>query len=80
MEQLLARPILEQRTRRSRLQGAHDVAVGIVGREELDLDGRFGGLDPLDGGDAVESRHAQIHQDHIGVRLRTRRPLTLTRR
>lgn len=40
LEQLLARPILEQRTRRSRLQGAHDVAVGIVGREELDLDGR----------------------------------------
>jgi len=44
------------------------VVIGERGQDD-DAAGRVGGDDQLGGGHAVEHRHRQVHQDHVGLQL-----------
>src|SRR5436309_14866417 len=59
--------VLEQEAGRAGLQRAQDELVGVEGREHDD-GGRVGLRGEQPGGsDAVELRHADVHQDHVGA-------------
>lgn len=66
-EQLVARGVLEQIARRARLDRGQGVRVRVVRGEDEDF--RAGGPAGQfpDGVDSPAARHAQIHQDHVGV-------------
>src|SRR5439155_16999945 len=66
-EQLLCGRILEQETARPRSQGLVDILGQTEGREDEDSRGRRAGAESSRGFEAVDARHANVHQHEIGL-------------
>ena len=79
LHQVGPRGVLEQVARRARLDGAQDVGVGLVGGEHDDPGARHGFEQPRGGVDAVQPRHPQVHQHHVGGQRAGRRDGLLAR-
>ncbi len=66
-EQLLARRVLEQVPGRARLDRGNRVGVRVVGGEDQHPGARAAAGELGDRVDAVAPRHAQVHQDDVGI-------------
>ena len=60
------RGVLQQVARRPRFDRSQDVGIGLVGGDDDDPGARRRAQDALGGGHAVDVRHAQIHENHVG--------------
>ena len=63
-DQLLRRIVLEDEAAGARLERLVDVLVEVEGGEDEDAGRRVGGEDVAGGLDAVELRHADVHEHH----------------
>gem|GEM_PF-6361253 len=64
-DKVLGRGVLEQEAGRTGLDGPHDVTVGVEGGQDDDPPGDAASHELASGGQAVETRHLHIEQEHV---------------